>query len=109
MLSVVREKVVYENVQERVAFQTGDMVHLPFDDNRFDVVLSTYSLCPLYDPLKGALELYRATEPGGRLGLYHLTEPKNVIVKHLPISLNILHGGYRGCRWGVDPSMFYQR
>jgi len=82
MLSVAREKVVRENLLERVAFQTGDMVHLPFDDNSFDVVLSTYSLCPLYDPVKGALELYRVTKPGGKLGVGHSTEPKGVIMKY---------------------------
>ena len=83
MLSVARKKVVRENLQERVAFRTGDMVHLPFDDNSFDVVLSTYSLCPLYDPIKGALELYRVTKPGGKLGVAHSTEAKNRIVKYL--------------------------
>lgn len=83
MLSVAREKVFRENLQERVVFQRGDMVHLPFDDNSFDVVLSTYSLCPLYDPVKGALELYRVTKPGGKLGVGHSTEPRNVIVKYL--------------------------
>lgn len=83
MLAVAREKVARENLQERVIFQTGDMVHLPFDDSRFDVVLSTYSLCPLYDPVKGALELYRVTKPGGRLGVSHSTEPVNVVAKYL--------------------------
>lgn len=83
MLAVARKKVVHENLQERVAFQTGDMVHLPFDDNSFDVVLSTYSLCPLYDPVKGASELYRVTKPGGRLGVGHSTEPHNAFVKYL--------------------------
>lgn len=83
MLSVAREKVLRENLQGRIAFQTGDMVHLPFDDNSFDVVLSTYSLCPLYDPVMGAFELYRVTKPGGKLGVGHSTEPKNVIVRYL--------------------------
>jgi ubiquinone/menaquinone biosynthesis C-methylase UbiE len=83
MLSVAREKVGQQNLQERVTFQTGDMVHLPFDDNSFDVVLSTYSLCPVYDPINGALELYRVTKAGGRLGIAHSTEPENVIVKYL--------------------------
>lgn len=83
MLSVAREKVVQEKLQERVAFQTGDMVQLPFDDNSFDVVLSTYSLCPLYDPVQGALELYRVTKPGGKLGVGHSAEPNNVILKYL--------------------------
>jgi ubiquinone/menaquinone biosynthesis C-methylase UbiE len=83
MLSVAKDKVAHENLQESVTFQTGDMVHLPFDDNKFDVVFSTYSLCPLYDPVKGALELYRVTKPGGRLCVSHSTEPKNKIVKYL--------------------------
>ena len=83
MLSVAREKVIREDLQERVTFQTGDMVHLPFDDNSFDVVLSTYSLCPVYEPVKAALELYRVTKPGGRLGVGHSIEPKNAIVKYL--------------------------
>ena len=83
MLSVARAKVLRENLKERVAFQTGDMVYLPFDDNSFDVVLSTYSLCPLYDPIKGALELYRVTKPGGKIGVGHSTEPKNVIMRYL--------------------------
>ncbi|MGD8351184.1 MAG: class I SAM-dependent methyltransferase [Gammaproteobacteria bacterium] len=82
MLSVAREKVFRENLQERVIFLTGDMVHLPFTDNSFDVVLSTYSLCPLYDPVKGALELYRVTKPGGKIGIAHSTEPKNAVVKY---------------------------
>jgi ubiquinone/menaquinone biosynthesis C-methylase UbiE len=83
MLSVASKKVFQENLQERISFKTGDIVHLPFDDNSFDVVLSTYSLCPLYDPVKGALELYRVTKQGGKLGVGHSTEPKNVIVKYL--------------------------
>jgi len=83
MLSVARERVVRGNLQGRVDFRTGDMVHLPFDDNSFDVVLSTYSLCPLYDPVGGALELYRVTKPGGKLGIGHSTEPKNRIAKYL--------------------------
>ena len=83
MLSVARQKVARENLEDRAAFQTGDMVNLPFDDGTFDIVLSTYSLCPVYDPVKGALELYRVTKPGGRLGIGHSTEPENRLVKYL--------------------------
>ena len=83
MLDVARKKVTAEKLQDRITFQTGDMTHLPFDDNTFDVVLSTYSLCPLYDPEKGALEMYRVAKPGGKIGCAHSTEPQNKFVKLL--------------------------
>lgn len=81
MLAVARRKAVEAGMQDRVDFETGDMVHLPFDRDRFDVVLSTYSLCPLYDPQEGALEIYRVTKPGGRIGVAHSSAPNNPIVK----------------------------
>jgi len=81
MLAVAREKVLREGLQDKILFRTGDMVHLPFEDSSFDVVLSTYSLCPLYDPVAGALELYRVTKPGGKVAVGHSTEPRNRIVK----------------------------
>jgi len=83
MLAVARRKVAEARVQDRVDYKTGDMVHLPFDSGSFDVVLSSYSLCPLYDPKKGALELYRVTKPGGRLGIAHSTTPSNPAIKWL--------------------------
>jgi demethylmenaquinone methyltransferase/2-methoxy-6-polyprenyl-1,4-benzoquinol methylase len=81
MLEVARQKVIEKGLQNRVAIQTGDIVHLPFEDGQFDVVLSTYSMCPLYDPAKGALELYRVTKPGGKVGVAHSTEPQSPTVK----------------------------
>ena len=76
MLDVAREKAETEAIDLRLEFRSGDMVQLPFADASFDVVLSTYSLCPLYDPAKGALELYRVLRPGGKLGCAHSAEPR---------------------------------
>ena len=83
MLAVARKKVFKNGLQERVNFYTGDMVHLPFDKDQFDVVISTYSLCPVYDPEKGALEMYRVTKPGGKIAVAHSSEPRNSVVKWL--------------------------
>lgn len=83
MLAIAREKVFREDLQDRVAFQTGDMDHLPFNDDSFDVVLSTYSLCPIYDPERAALELYRVTRPEGKIAVAHSTEPANKVLKWL--------------------------
>jgi len=83
MLAVARQKVAEAGLLDRVAFQTGDLVDLPFEDGRFDAVLSTYSLCPVYDPAKGALELYRVTKPGGKVGVAHSADPANPVAKWL--------------------------
>jgi ubiquinone/menaquinone biosynthesis C-methylase UbiE len=83
MLAVARRKVHESGLQDRVEFRTGDIVHLPFEDDEFGVVLSTYSMCPLYDPAQGALELYRVTAPLGKIGVAHSTEPGSVVAKWL--------------------------
>jgi ubiquinone/menaquinone biosynthesis C-methylase UbiE len=83
MLAVARKRAARAGVGDRVEFSTGDMVHLPFADDSFDVVLSTYSMCPLYDPERGALELYRVTRPGGLIGVAHSTHPRACAVRWL--------------------------
>jgi demethylmenaquinone methyltransferase / 2-methoxy-6-polyprenyl-1,4-benzoquinol methylase len=83
MLAVAREKVARAGLQQRVEITMGDMLALPFEDDSFDVVLSTYSLCPIYDPARGAMELYRVTRPGGRIGIAHSTDPRNPLVKRM--------------------------
>jgi len=83
MLSEAKQKAQKAGLSGRLTFKTGDMEHLPFDDDTFDAVLSTYSLCPLFDPEKGALELYRVTKPGGRIGIAHSAEPEGRMLKWL--------------------------
>ena len=83
MLAEAKKKAEAIGLKDRLEFHTGNILQLPFDDNSFDVVLSTYSMCPLYDPAKGALEIYRVVRPGGRVGFAHSTEPKNVFIRWL--------------------------
>ncbi len=81
MLAVAREKFRAQALEDRATFMTGDMLKLPFENNTFDSVLSTYSLCPLYDPSLGALELLRVVKPGGKIGIAHSSYPRNTFVR----------------------------
>lgn len=40
---------------------------LPFEDNRFDCVVSTFTLCTIEDVGQALAEVYRALKPGGKL------------------------------------------
>ncbi len=81
MLTEAKERIKSAGLENRAELIVGDMTHLPFEDGHFDTVLSTYSMCPLYDPVAGVRELFRVTRPGGRIGIAHSTEPRNPVVK----------------------------
>ncbi len=83
MLAVARRRVADVGLNNQVDFKTGDILNLPFQDNSFDVVLSTYSMCPVYDPAEAARELYRVAKRGGRIGVAHSAEPRNQALKWL--------------------------
>jgi ubiquinone/menaquinone biosynthesis C-methylase UbiE len=80
MLEVARQRVRRAGLAARVVLELGDIARLPFAGAAFDVVLSTYSMCPLGDPADGAIELYRVLRPGGRLGVAHSAEPSRGII-----------------------------
>jgi len=81
MLGGARHKAAQLGLQDRVATKVGDLLELPFADDSFDVVLSTYSLCPVVDPARGAREMFRVTRPGGRIGIAHSTDPTNRLLR----------------------------
>lgn len=83
MLEEARVKAQAMGYDGRVDFRTGDILALPFPDNSFDCVMSTYSICPLYDPAQGALEMWRVVKPGGRLAVAHSVEPRSAFAKWL--------------------------
>ncbi len=83
MLDVAREKAASMGLTDRTHFLRGDIMRLPFRDGLFDVVLSTYSVCPLANPAAGALEAFRVLKPGGWLAFAHSTEPANPLIRRI--------------------------
>lgn len=50
-----------------VDFHHLDAAHLPFEDERFDTVVSTFTLCTIPDVVHALSEVRRVLRPGGRL------------------------------------------
>lgn len=57
----------------KITFQEADAEALPFADNTFDVVVSTFGVMFTPDQEKAASELMRVCRPGGKIGLANWT------------------------------------
>ena len=83
MLDVARGRGHDAGELSELDFMVGDILALPFADGAFDAVISTYSVCPLFDPQAGVAELYRVLKPGGRLGVAHSVSPEGRLMHWL--------------------------
>jgi ubiquinone/menaquinone biosynthesis C-methylase UbiE len=71
LIERARERAAAERLP--VAFHEGDAEQLPFPDQSFDVVLSTFGCMFAPDQERAAAELLRVCRPGGRIGLANWT------------------------------------
>jgi len=62
-----RERAAAEGYE--IEFVEGDAQELPFEDESFDVVISTFGAMFAPDQERTAQELLRVTKPGGRIGM----------------------------------------
>jgi ubiquinone/menaquinone biosynthesis C-methylase UbiE len=81
MLDRAKIKINKLGMAERFDLKVGDMYSIPYPDDTFDKVMSTYSTCPLEDPIEAVKEMVRVLKKGGLLGIAHSTDPENKIAK----------------------------
>lgn len=65
MLALARERA--EQLNRSVELREADAQGLPFEDESFDTVVCTYSLCNVPDDAVAIQEMKRVLKPGGRL------------------------------------------
>ena len=81
MLNQAREKIKELKMTEKYELKLGDIYQIPYPNETFDVVLSTYSTCPLEDPMKAVTEMLRVLKKEGLLGIAHSTDSNNKIAR----------------------------
>lgn len=70
LIEMARMNASKAGVSDRLKFEKGNAAKLPFDDNSYDMVISTGMLHMLKEPIKVINECYRVLRPGGEAWIY---------------------------------------
>lgn len=83
MVEWSRRRAREERVEDKVEFRTADVLDLPFEEDRFDVVFAESVLIFVEDKRRAIGECVRVTKPGGYVGLnegFWTEEPSPALV-----------------------------
>jgi ubiquinone/menaquinone biosynthesis C-methylase UbiE len=95
---------VAEGVADRVELHTGDMTALPFEDNSFDLVLSSLAVHNISGRAgreKAMSEAVRVLRPGGRLMIVDVRATRQYEVKLARIGMNDVFRRWLGWQFGM--------
>lgn len=75
MLAVGRDRLADKGIVGNVEFVEADAEHLPFEDNRFDVVTLAFGIRNMTHPEQALREIRRVLKPGGRALILEFSHP----------------------------------
>ena len=81
LIYMARANAVTADVADRLNFEIGNAARLRFDDNSYDMVISTGMLHMLKDPVKVLKECYRVLKLGGETWIYDPAQVSSQIDK----------------------------
>jgi ubiquinone/menaquinone biosynthesis C-methylase UbiE len=70
LVKMARGNARKAGVADRLNFEVGNAANLRFEDESYDMVISTGMLHMLRDPVKVLMECYRVLRPGGEAWIY---------------------------------------
>lgn len=77
MLAIAEQKIGEAGLAERVSLVVGDAQKLPHDDASFDAVSMAFGIRNVPDRAAALAEIHRVLEPGGRVAILELSEPRS--------------------------------
>ena len=80
-LEIARKKARRLNLN--ACFEVADVEQLPFPDNSFDTVLSSFVFCTVPNPERGMREIFRVLKPGGKAVFLEHTKSESPLINYL--------------------------
>lgn len=105
MLELAADRAESEHV--KIELVEADVESLPYEDDRFDFVLSTFGAMFATDPSAAASEMFRVARPGGTVGMASWT-PDGLMGKQLALMTSYAPGGGLGpdpTIWGTEEGL----
>jgi demethylmenaquinone methyltransferase/2-methoxy-6-polyprenyl-1,4-benzoquinol methylase len=83
MVQVGKSKIENQNLTGKVMLMQGDALHIPFDENTFDVTGIAFGIRNIPDREQALKEMLRVTIPGGQILILEMTFIQNRFFKFL--------------------------
>ena len=97
MIEWARDRARRDGVEDLVELRVADLRELPFEADRFDIVVAESVLAFVDDKAQAIRELVRVTKPGGYIGLNELVAveeiPEDVAQVARDLGTQVLSGG----------------
>ena len=83
MMKIGQSKVAKKGLSEKIDFQLGSALEMPYPDGSFDAVTCAYGVRNFSDLDKGLSEMYRVMNSGGQLVILEFSYPENKVIRAL--------------------------
>lgn len=83
MLEVGRRKVATKGLSKRIELKEFNVMSIPFEDGRFDVVTAAFGVRNFENLLHGLSEMYRVTRLGGKIFILEFSKPRKGLISAL--------------------------
>ena len=81
MMRIGAEKVKKAGLEDKIAFDLGSALEMPYSDNEYDALTCAYGVRNFSDLDKGLQEFHRVLKPGGQLAILEFSYPTNPIIR----------------------------
>lgn len=81
MLNKAREKLTGREFKTHVEFMQGDILNLPFPDEKFEIVTIAFGIRNVANLEQALLEMKRILKPGGKLLILEFSKPPNPLFR----------------------------